>query len=171
MLLTILISHWKSLFVILLFLLVIFLSSLCFTQYKELSLFEKKLNAETQMWEKRIQEINKEGKARQQEYDLLEQQHKFKVEALNEKIRQQKVISDNEYSVLINANHELHKTIRDTTTNLSNLSREAAIDYSKRASEALKECSDRYIEVAKAADDLGIDRDALEDAFPNQSSK
>ena len=73
--------------------------------------------------------------------------------------------------MLINANHELHKTIRDTTTNLSNLSREAAIDYSKRASEALKECSDRYIEVAKAADDLGIDRDALEDAFPNPSSK
>lgn len=166
---TILLKYWKSILLLVLLFIVMALSSLCFIQYKELSLNDanvKRINTE---WEARFNKINEEGIALQKEYDLLEQ-HKIKVEALNEKNRQLQVESERTYSTLLINNDSLHKTIRDTTSKLSNVSREAAIDYSQRASQVFGECTARYIEVAKAANDLGIDRDALDEAYPSTKS-
>lgn len=167
---TILLKYWKGILLIVLLFIVMALSSLCFIQHKELSLNDanvKRINTE---WEAKFNKINEEGIALQKEYDLLEQQHKIKVEALNEKNRQLQVESERTYSTLLINNDSLHKTIRDTTSKLSNVSREAAIDYSQRASQVFGECTTRYIEVAKAANDLGIDRDALDEAYPSTKS-
>lgn len=167
---TILLKYWKSILLIVLLLFVVALSSLCFIQYKELSLNDANINRINTEWEAKFNKINEEGVALQKEYDLLEQQHKIKVEALDEKNRQLKLESDRTYNSLLISNDSLHKTIRDTTSKLSNVSRETAIDYSQRASKVFGECSARYIDVAKAANDLGIDRDALDEAYPSTKS-
>jgi hypothetical protein len=162
-----LLKYWKNVLAIFSFILIIFLSSLCYIQYKELSLYSEKVDTINNQWKQKIQKLNDEGLEAQRKYDLLEQQHKLKVEALNEKVRQQKAESNRAYNELTVSNDKLHQTIRESTAKLSNLSKEAHIDYSERASRSLKECSERYIEMAKTARDLGIDRDALEDALPS----
>lgn len=170
MTITLLLKYWKSILIVVLLSCVVGLSSLSFIQYKELSLNASNIKAINAEWESKINKINEEGIALQKQYDLLEHQHKTKVEELNEKARQAQLESNRVYNSLLSSNDSLHKTIRDTTSKLSNLPRETIIDYSKRTSESLRQCSEEYIQVAKAAHDLGIDRDNLEDAYPSTKS-
>lgn len=168
MYIALLIKHWKSILIICCFIIIAFLSTLCVIQHKEISTHVQNIKNVNVEWELKFKQLNNEGIALQREYDLLEQQHKTKVEALNEKVRQQQAESTRAYNELTVSNDKLHKTLRDSTAKLSNLSREANIDYSQRASRLLAECSSRYINMAKTARDLGIDRDALDEAYPSK---
>lgn len=168
MYIALLIKNWKSILIICCFIIIAFLSTLCVIQRKEISTNVQNIKNVNVAWELKFKQLNNEGIALQREYDLLEQQHKTKVEALNEKVRQQQAESNRAYNELTVSNDKLHQTIRESTAKLSNLSKEANIDYSERASRSLKECSERYIEMAKTARDLGIDRDALDEAYPSQ---
>lgn len=163
-----LIKNWKNILFCSLIALLILTTTIICVQHNKLKNYDQKIINIESSWKNKFEKLNNEGMALQREYDLLEQQHKLKVEALNEKVRQQKIQSDLEYKSLLSTNGRLHETLRDSTNKLSNLSREAAIDYSKRSSELLGRCSEEYIRVAKAARDLGIDRDALEDAYPKK---
>lgn len=168
MYITLLIKNWKSILIICCFIVIGFLTTLCVIQHKEISTNVQNIKNINIEWELKLKQLDNEGIALQREYDLLEQQHKMKVETLNEKVRQQQAESTSAYNNLAIDNDRLHKTLRDSTAKLSNLSREAVINYSERASQLLAECSTRYIEMAKTARDLGIDRDSLDEAYPSK---
>ena len=168
MYITLLIKNWKSILIICCFIVIAFLATVCVIQHKEISTHVQNIKNVNVEWELKFKQLNNEGIALQREYDLLEQQHKTKVEALNEKVRQQQAESTRAYNELTVTNDKLHKTLRDSTAKLSDLSREAVINYSERASQLLGECSTRYIEMAKIAGDLGIDRDSLDEAYPSK---
>ena len=85
MYIALLIKHWKSILIICCFIVIAFLATVCVIQHKEISTHVQNIKNVNVAWELKIKQLNNEGIALQREYDLLEQQHKTKVEALNEK--------------------------------------------------------------------------------------
>lgn len=172
-----LLRYWKELLIGLLLLLCSLLISTIKSQNYELDLHNEEIKNIKKEHELVIQKlhndievINFQAYSMQEKYDELQKQHNEKVKQLNSQLVKQRNEHETTYSKLVNTNNRLHNQIRVSNSRLSELSREANIDYSKRATEILAECSGRYLELARQATDLQVDRNALEDAFPKKQS-